>query len=106
MMGMGGPGRWLLYVVGAVVAVFVLGALANLVLWAGSLVLLGLVGWAIWRLAPRHPWLAAALAALLALYLARVVLGMWLVLWPWVLAAVLLIALWDAWQRRSMRPRR
>lgn len=98
---MGAAGRWLFYVVAAVVALFVVGALINLVVWVGSLVLLGLVVWAIWRLWGRHPWLAAAVAALSVLYLARVALGMWLGLWPWVLAAVILIALWDAFSGRA-----
>lgn len=102
---MGGAGRWLMYLIAALVALFVVGALVNLVvsvvLWVGSLVLLGLAAWAVWRLWPRHPWLAGALAALLVLYLARVVVGTWFALWPWLLAAVLLIVLWDVFQGRS-----
>ena len=102
---MGGAGRWLVCVVAAIVALFVVGVLVNLLLWAGSLVLLGLVLWAVWRLWPRHPWLAGALAALLVLSVARVALGMWLALWPWVLAAVLLIVLWDALAGRRSHTR-
>jgi hypothetical protein len=102
---MGGAGRWLLYVVAALVALFVIGAVVNLVvsvvLWVGSLVLLGLAAWAVWRLWPRHPWLAAALAALVVLLLAHVVVGTWLALWPWLLAAVLLIVLWDTFVGRA-----
>lgn len=100
-----GAARWLLYAIAALVALFVIGAVVNLVvsvvLWVGSLVLVGLAAWAVWRLWPRHPWLAAALAALVVLFLAHVVVGTWLALWPWLLAAVLLFVLWDALAGRS-----
>jgi hypothetical protein len=98
--------RWLMMIAGILVGLLVLGWIIHLVLWGiGAALVVGVL-WYAWRLWPRHPWIAGGLVALMLVALGRLVLGLWLSLWPWLLAAVVLIGLWDLWQRGGGSQRR
>lgn len=97
--------RWLLYLACGLLLLVLLGALVNLMLWAAGIILLIVGLWLTWRVSRQHPWAAAALMVLATVVLARMAIGLWWTLVPWLLAALALWAVWAWWVRhRSVTP--